>query len=74
MSSAAFSAIMTVGAWVLPRMIVGITEASATRSPSTPTTLRSLPTTLPIAQVPTGWPALISEARSQASISPSLCT
>jgi hypothetical protein len=33
MSSAAFSPISTLGAWVCPRMIDGITDASATRSP-----------------------------------------
>ena len=37
-SSAARSAIMIVGAFVLPRTIVGITDASATRRPSTPRT------------------------------------
>ena len=36
--TAAFSAIMTVGAFVLPDVIVGITEASTTRNPSTPRT------------------------------------
>lgn len=34
--SAAFSAIIMVAALVLPEITVGITEASATRSPSTP--------------------------------------
>ena len=34
--SEAFSAIMIVAAFVLPRVIVGITEASAMRSPSMP--------------------------------------
>src|SRR3954452_13228890 len=34
--SAAFSAIISVGALVFPRVIVGITEASTTRSPSKP--------------------------------------
>jgi hypothetical protein len=56
--SAAFSPISTLGAWVWPRMIVGITDASATRSPSTPRTRSSGSTTLasslPIRHVPTG--------------------
>ena len=34
--SAAFSAIITVGACVFERVIVGITEASTTRNPSVP--------------------------------------
>ena len=36
MRSAAFSAIMIVAAFVFARVIVGITEASTTRRPSTP--------------------------------------
>jgi hypothetical protein len=36
MRSAPFSAIIIVAAFVLARVIVGITEASTTRSPSTP--------------------------------------
>src|SRR5262245_38032424 len=56
--SAAFSAIIVVGALVLPPGMMGITEASTTRRPSTPWTRNSESTTdvlsLPILQVPTG--------------------
>ena len=49
---------MIVGAFVLPPVIVGITDASTTRSPSSPRTLSSGSTTAsssdPIRQVPTG--------------------
>ena len=55
MMSEAFSATMIVGALVLPRGIVGMTEASTTRRPSRPMTRSSSSTTEPIAQVPTGW-------------------
>ena len=59
MRSDAFSAIMTVEAWVWPRGIVGMTDASTTRSRSRPWTRRSASTTasspLPIMHVPTGW-------------------
>src|SRR5438445_4778846 len=57
--SAAFSATAMVGALVLPRTIDGMIEASTTRSPSTPWTRRSEPTTAassdPIRHVPAGW-------------------
>src|SRR5581483_2967413 len=53
--SDARSAIMIVGAFVLPRTSVGMTEASTTRRPSIPRTRSSSSTTRPIAQVPTGW-------------------
>jgi len=46
MNRAARSAIMIVGAFVLPLTIVGITEASATRNPTMPWTLRSGPRSL----------------------------
>ena len=56
--SAAFSPISTDGAWVCPRMMLGITDASATRRPSTPRTRScgstTLASSLPIRQVPTG--------------------
>ena len=52
--SAAFSAIMMVGAFVFPRTTLGITEASATRRPSKPNTRSLGSTTLPIAQVVVG--------------------
>ena len=45
---------MIVGAFVLPRVIVGITDASTTRRPSTPWTRSSGSTTAPIAQVEVG--------------------
>ena len=56
--SATFSPISTLGAWVWPRISVGITDASATRSPRTPRTRScgstTLASSLPILAVPTG--------------------
>ena len=59
MSAAAFSAIMIVGALVLPPIRVGITDASTTRRPSIPRTCnspsRGAASSAPIRMVPTGW-------------------
>src|SRR5690606_21473159 len=57
--SAALSAIITVGALVLPPISVGITEASITRRPSRPCTFMlsgatTAMSSMPILQVPTG--------------------
>lgn len=58
--SLARSAIISVGEFVLPDVIVGITDASTIRSPVTPRTRRRLSTTAsgssarPIRHVPTG--------------------
>src|SRR4029450_9060048 len=53
MRSPAFSASMIVGALMLPRTSTGITEASTTRRPWTPSTRSWLSTTDPIAEVHT---------------------
>ena len=49
------SAIAAVVRFVFARGIVGMTEASTTRRPSTPRTRHSESTTSPIAHVPAGW-------------------
>jgi membrane protease YdiL (CAAX protease family) len=53
------SPIIIAGAFVFPPVMAGMTEASATRSPSTPSTRSSGSTTarssVPIRQVPTAW-------------------
>src|SRR6218665_3613638 len=57
--SPAFSAIITMGALVLPETSVGIAEPSITRRPAMPCTRRRASTTasgaLPMRQGPTGW-------------------
>ena len=62
MISAAFSAIIMVGAFVLPDVISGITDASTTLNPVKPCTKRLWSTTdnlsSPILQVPHGWYAV----------------
>ena len=71
--AAAFSAIMSVGALVLPEVIVGITEASATRRPRRPRRRRRGSTTAPASapkrQVATGW-KMVVPMRPAASSSP----
>src|ERR1700722_6354061 len=63
--SEAFSATMIVGALVLLDGTKGITEASTTRMPRSPRTLRSGITTAsgpePMAQVPAGWWSVLQE-------------
>ena len=58
MRSAAFSAIMTTGALMVPPMRSGNTDASTTRSPCVPRTRSSGSTTamasVPMRQVPAG--------------------
>ncbi len=70
MWSAAFSATMMVGALVLHEGMKGITDASATRSPSMPMSCSCGVTTLygscsgPMRQVPTGWWSVLAWAQA----------
>src|SRR6266480_7009243 len=82
--AAPFSAIIAVGVLVLPEVMVGMTEASATRSPASPRKRNRSSTTaigssaVPIFEVPTGWKivvpispaALASEASSSPTAGP----
>ncbi len=45
----------SVGAFGLPLISVGMTDASTTRRASMPSTRSSASTTAPMAQVPAGW-------------------
>ena len=67
--SEAFSAIMIVAACVFARVIRGITDASTTRSPSTPKTRSSASTTDPIAHVDVGWYTVWLARSTQATMS-----
>ena len=78
MKSAARAAIICVGAFRLALVMRGMTEASTTRSPSTPLTRHSPSTTAlasgPIRQVQDGWKSVVVTSRSQWAISSSLRT
>ena len=74
--AAAFSAIIRVGELVLPEVMVGMMEASATRRPARPRTFRRGSTTavssLPILQVPTGWKMVVEMSPAAFASSSSL--
>src|SRR3984957_11073149 len=73
MKSAARSPIMVTGAWVLQLGMIGITEASAIRNPSTPRTINRSSTTdmssLPIFAVPQVWKNVEHAVRMKLTIS-----
>ena len=62
-------ALAMVGPFVLPRGATGMTDASTTRSPSTPRTRSCGSQTAsgdaPMAQVPVGWNIVPSDDRTQ---------
>ena len=76
--TAIFSDSMCVGMLVLPREIVGISDASMTRNPSKPrtfpavsvTAVRSFASVL-LRQVPTGWKMVVPTLPAAVSISAS---
>src|SRR5690554_2694011 len=75
--SAAFSAIMIVGALVLPEVISGITLASTTRNPARPRR-RNCPSSgaassVPMRTVPTGWKMVVPISPAARASSASVC-
>ncbi len=78
-SCAPRSAIITVGALVLPEVMVGMIEASTTRSRPMPRTRSSESTTAfgseagPMAQVQVGWKMVVPMSPAALASSSSLC-